>query len=398
MRKWEKVQPAVLEYINTHPNCYVKDIEVKLNLSFYIIDTIIKKNNVTCNVNYGLSPERQKIRDQKIKETLIRRHENGEIQFDYTNEEWRFKVRKGIKEKFLDDSEKCKAVAEKCRRTKIERYGEHYEGITAKIAQSNLEKYGVAFYNNSEKAKQTRLERYGHTGFHNPEKAKQTCLERYGGVGNASSELKAKQHATMMQRYGVTHNFASKDNSINGRSTQKQLYGEHLEEMLRRSKETRMKKYGDPYWSNREKAMQTSLTKYGVPHYMMTREFRLSHSSNVEDQYYNYLMSMYDKNDIIREYKEDRYPFFCDFYIKSKDLFIEFNFIWTHGPHPFDKNNPYDVKLRDKWKSKNSPMYDEAIRIWTDVDIMKYNTACNNNLNYQRIYPDEWEVIKNAII
>ena len=32
--------------------------------------------------------------------------------------------------------------------------------------------------------------------------------------------------------------------------------------------------------------------------------------------------------------KYDRYPFACDFYISSLDLFIECNYHWTHGGKP----------------------------------------------------------------
>lgn len=32
------------------------------------------------------------------------------------------------------------------------------------------------------------------------------------------------------------------------------------------------------------------------------------------------------KNDVVRYYSDERYPFECDFYIKSLDLFIECNF------------------------------------------------------------------------
>lgn len=38
------------------------------------------------------------------------------------------------------------------------------------------------------------------------------------------------------------------------------------------------------------------------------------------------LVEIFNENDIITEYSDDpRYPFKCDFYIKSEDLFIELN-------------------------------------------------------------------------
>jgi len=62
----------------------------------------------------------------------------------------------------------------------------------------------------------------------------------------------------------------------------------------------------------------------------------------MEEDYYNYLLSMYDKSDILRQYKSERYPWHCDFYIISEDKFIECNYFWTHGSHPFDKNSQED--------------------------------------------------------
>ena len=48
--------------------------------------------------------------------------------------------------------------------------------------------------------------------------------------------------------------------------------------------------------------------------------------SREEDNYYKQLLSIYSSEDIVRQYYDkERYPFHCDFYIKSEDLFIEFN-------------------------------------------------------------------------
>ena len=56
---------------------------------------------------------------------------------------------------------------------------------------------------------------------------------------------------------------------------------------------------------------------------------RLNHtfnSSKPEDDYYQALVLEYGADDIERQYNKDpRYPFACDFYIKSLDIFIELN-------------------------------------------------------------------------
>jgi len=52
-----------------------------------------------------------------------------------------------------------------------------------------------------------------------------------------------------------------------------------------------------------------------------------SSSSKPENQLYNILCGFFSAEDVERDYnKDDRYPFKCDFYIRSEDLFIELNF------------------------------------------------------------------------
>ena len=107
-----------------------------------------------------------------------------------------------------------------------------------------------------------------------------------------------------------------------------------------------------------------------------------------EEEYYQKLCSLYSKDDIIRQYKSEKYPFHCDFYIKSQDLYIECNFHWTHGEHPFNKNNEEDIKKLNEWieKSKTSKYYKNAVYVWTNLDVRKLTTLKNNHLNYQFIY------------
>ena len=54
-------------------------------------------------------------------------------------------------------------------------------------------------------------------------------------------------------------------------------------------------------------------------------------TSKQEDKVYEILCEKFTKDDIVRQYKSNKYPFSCDFYIKSLDLYIECNFSWTHG-------------------------------------------------------------------
>lgn len=120
-------------------------------------------------------------------------------------------------------------------------------------------------------------------------------------------------------------------------------------------------------------------------------------TSKPEDDYYESLCNKYGKDDIIRQYfDKDRYPFKCDFYIKSIDTFIEYNGNWTHGDHPFNAQNPDDVELLLKWKElseHDNGYYKGAVYTWSVLDVKKLQTLRNNRLNFIIIYPQ-----KNLII
>lgn len=111
-------------------------------------------------------------------------------------------------------------------------------------------------------------------------------------------------------------------------------------------------------------------------------------SSKPEEKLYHVLKKEYGSKNVKRRYKEGRYPFYCDFYIVSEDLFIELNVHWTHGGKPYDPN---DVECQEKlkiWqeKAKQSKFYETAINTWTVRDVEKRKVAEENNLNYKLLY------------
>lgn len=69
-------------------------------------------------------------------------------------------------------------------------------------------------------------------------------------------------------------------------------------------------------------------------------------------------------------------------------MFIEIQGTWSHGPHPFDKENPDDIKLLEEWKekSKKSKYYEKAVIVWTIKDVEKRNKAKENNLIFLEIF------------
>lgn len=110
--------------------------------------------------------------------------------------------------------------------------------------------------------------------------------------------------------------------------------------------------------------------------------------SKPEEKLYDDLCFEYGKENIIRQYMDNRYPFKCDFYIKTTDTFIELNRFWHHGNHPFDENDEKDIEKLNEWKekAKNSKSYENAVYTWTVRDVKKQETAKKNGLNYIVIY------------
>lgn len=117
-------------------------------------------------------------------------------------------------------------------------------------------------------------------------------------------------------------------------------------------------------------------------------------TSTQEDEYYKFLLTKYNSEDIIRWYGDDiRYPFCCDFYIKSEDLFIEFNLFWTHNDHPYNESDPNDLLIKEKWQqlAREKEFYAQALYQWIDLDVRKFETAKRNNLNYKMVYKEEFK-------
>jgi hypothetical protein len=142
---------------------------------------------------------------------------------------------------------------------------------------------------------------------------------------------------------------------------------------------------------------QTFQSRYGVDNPMRKKEFvdtnwemkkknGSCNSSKPEDQMYRELVDTFGKMNVKRNYnKDERYPFHCDFYIVSHDIFIELNGTWFHGGHFFDRNSEEDMKTLRLWESRaknGRPIYKEAIYRWTIDDLCKRKTAETNGLNY----------------
>lgn len=165
-----------------------------------------------------------------------------------------------------------------------------------------------------------------------------------------------------------------------------------------------------------EKRQQTMLKKYGAKHALQSNEilFRMKSAvkskygtdnvmkvesikclvdkakihndsygrSSTEDVLYSKLVALFGVEQVIRQYKDSRYPFCCDFYITSLDLFIELNAFWSHGGHWYDSSSSSDLQKLHSWISKDKAFYKCAADVWTKADVKKRQVAAENHIHY----------------
>ena len=108
-------------------------------------------------------------------------------------------------------------------------------------------------------------------------------------------------------------------------------------------------------------------------------------TSKPEDNCYNLLLTKFEV--VNRNYKSKEYPYLCDFYIPSLNLYIECHFHWTHGTHPY-MGTKEDLKIIDFYKTKHKKYYDIAIYVWSILDVKKLQIAKENKLNYLSFYTE----------
>ena len=225
----------------------------------------------------------------------------------------------------------------------------HIPHILQKIKDTNLKKFGVEFP--LQQLKKENSEIY--------QKISQTCINKFGvDSPSKNKEVREKIKQTNIQKYGV-------DNPLKNKEI-------------------------------REKIKQTNIQKYGVDNPLKNKEIwkksqdnrQISSKSKLENNFLNYLKLKYESDDIITQYKSKEYPYYCDFYIKSINLYIEIQGHWTHNDHPFDINNLNDQQIMNIWRTKSlsDKYYKNALNTWTIKDVEKRNTAIQNNLNYLEIF------------
>ena len=350
--------------------CTTKDISNHFNISYNTIVNNIPKETLDKIIFHGIKDSTK----EKIRKTLT-----GRVQSEETKE----KRRNSMKIFFANQTKEQKEKANiKRQQTLIEKYGSvqnSYAQRSETSKKTKLERYGDENYNNLEKGKKTKLEKYGDKNYNNKERIRKTQFEKYGCYAFNDWE---KVRATNLERYGVEHNWSSPEHD--GHEKRYGMYGgkeEYYKHVMEKGKATRLALYADEFYSNSEKAQQTMLERYGVTSYMYTEDFinkktspetrqkaidtkrknNTFHVSEPEKIVKNILVEAFGENDVFTEYQDERYAsketgykFKCDFYIKSKDLFIELNLHPTHLLHPFCIDNKEDCIMLNKLQENDT--------------------------------------------
>lgn len=264
--------------------------------------------------------------------------------------------------------------------------------------------------NNCEEVKKKKEESYkSRTGYDNP---------------SQNPEIKKKKEETCLNRLGVKN--PGLDDGVKKKISISNIVAQNDPKLKEQIKQTNLKKYGKEYYTQTDEYLKKwkdyNQYKYGVDYYfqyedsknkyqnsefvknILEKQYKTKKKNNSfniskpEDLIYERLVSKFGDVNVKRQYKSQKYPFACDFYIVNKDLYIEINFHWTHGFEPYDINK--HTEMLNEWinKSKTSDFYKNAINVWTIKDPMKRKTAKDNNLNWIEFFNmkqfNEW-FIKN---
>ena len=257
-------------------------------------------------------------------------------------------------------------------------------------------------------------------------KVKETCIKKYGVDSPIKNkDVRKKFSKTMVDLYGVENALENKEILKKYRETCKEHYGEYSpsksKEIKDKTKQTNLLKYGviAPACCDEilKKIENTNIKKYGNKCFLKTDEFKTLFENNKEEwlckiqeslirngtinksepenKLKEFLVKIFGNDDVVHQYKSKEYPFLCDFFIKSKKLYIEYQGTYFHNKCFYNKDRDKEklTKLLEKKDDERHPSYKRIINIWTKRDVSKFNTAKENNINIIFIYPNwsnEW--------
>lgn len=186
-------------------------------------------------------------------------------------------------------------------------------------------------------------------------------------------------------------------------------YNSQRKEQIEKRKETLIGKYGTTNLHDvpefEEKCRETILKKTGYDSYFKIPEVRelaykqllddsKSGKSKKEDEIYSFLSEL-GYNDTIRHYISNSYPYPCDFYIPSLDMYIEYHGSQYHNKRAYLGTSD-DIKeanallekdkLRCKETGKKKSPYFSIFNTWVNIDCKRRNLVNEKKLKYLELY------------
>jgi len=196
----------------------------------------------------------------------------------------------------------------------------------------------------------------------------ETYTKNYVDNKDNRKELNERTRNTCLEKYNAENVYAS--NLI-----------------IQKIKETNLERYDETSWTKSKEGREflknfTNSEDFKNKQHETKKKNNSFKTSKIEKELEIKLKEVFPN--LETQYKSELYPFNCDFYIPSLDLYIEYNGSWTHGVCFYDENNEENRNTLEKWKqaSEHSRFYQNAIETWTIRDLNKLNTALKNNLNY----------------
>ena len=288
------------------------------------------------------------------------------------------------------------SIAEKCKQTKAERYGDPNYFNKEKYEKTNLERYGVTNPAKSpmiiQRMKDTCQEKYGcDWPIQNEqvkEKYKDTCIQSFG-VDNPfkSTDIRQKISEIVHDRYGSNEYFGSDDFKEKAEKTCLERYGVLKFTNIEQSRRTMIEKYGDVCAFGTQLFKDKMIEKYGVENSMQNEDIQRAAKSAYfyDEQFFRsswelafYIFNRDQGIDIIhnpecnfwytdKNGKTHRY--FPDF--KIGDEFIEIKgeqFIRKDGSY----QNVFDHNQDHIYEAKHKCMIDNNVKIITGKEMKLY--------------------------
>lgn len=278
---------------------------------------------------------------------------------------------------------------QKCHSTQINRIVIHKGDIEKRIYQNELDTYlsdgwikGV-----SDKHRKGNSDaKKGHTPWN---KGKSPSNEYREKIRKTLKDKYADGEISVWNKGLTIDDNRVKQYSSKSTSTKISKYGSASPMYHKKMKEEHRQKIAKSNTGKSYKLPPEKLLIKTTKQYLTRKKNNSFNVSSKETELYESLLKEYPHKTIYKQYKDnERYPFYCDFYIVEDDLFIELNAHWTHGTKPYDPNDEFCQQQLAQWqeKAKTSQFYKNAIETWTIRDVKKLQCAKQNKLNYKVIY------------